>query len=623
MSTRPKRTAAVAALQRLHNLNKGVYETEEVTQQPRKRRVHAAAETDNGTESQETQTVVKRQKRKTRRKIIREQEADDVDHAMASDISGLPKPELSVEVWALILEQLPPSQLAVFAQVSRPLAAIVEYLPVWRNIAEKAKLGEPKLRGKCKTYYALVIKNSKRICERCYALCDNSGSGSALPVYIEEYGQDINMCIQCRRHHFTLFPEPYKEDLTTGEEGQERPLRITKGDAAARFRLSEFDLDSLPYLAARNPYYRSAAPMRLYCLRVVIDCAREVHGGDVGIVAAKAKLHQIRQHRAERERQRREQRQREQAARREQLNIRMEAENITDRLARRECEAFVSMGGDLEQLIRTIQAREHRRTELEAALANVGLSYRDDYDLIDYVNYGLKTLEQAVATEQAKERRRIEQQQRREELTARLNARGLQLRSDSVLCTGYIATGSGNIDQIVTIMVEMDWYFRVTTYATRYGYSEQKKQAAQKDFLESRLRHGNFATSFENDDENVRPPASLWAPLKQKMPEIWKSYASRMTYRQIDKNETLRNTLVEAFRNGINSVNDEIISMAIDAAVQLSLQESNIQYNERFTEALRQVLGQVGFNAYIAERKQKFGNHVMNPNTGRNRNHFY
>jgi hypothetical protein len=55
-------------------------------------------------------------------------------------------------------------------------------------------------------------------------------------------------------------------------------------------------------------------------------------------------------------------------------------------------------------------------------------------------------------------------QERRNELRQALSAHDLYLRDDSRVCNEYIQRGRGpngeNLDQVVNIMVEMDWYFK-------------------------------------------------------------------------------------------------------------------------------------------------------------------
>ena len=68
-------------------------------------------------------------------------------------------------------------------------------------------------------------------------------------------------------------------------------------------------------------------------------------------------------------------------------------------------------------------------------------------------------------------------QQRQEELETKLHQRGLELRSDSRLCDAYIDHGKGNVDEIVNIMHEMDFYHQHTEYRAFYrkAWSSEKQ----------------------------------------------------------------------------------------------------------------------------------------------------
>ena len=53
---------------------------------------------------------------------------------------------------------------------------------------------------------------------------------------------------------------------------------ITKTEAKQDFRLNDKDLANLPCSVRRNPYYRCAPPMKIYCLQDIVTAAKEKHG---------------------------------------------------------------------------------------------------------------------------------------------------------------------------------------------------------------------------------------------------------------------------------------------------------------------------------------------------------
>lgn len=81
---------------------------------------------------------------------------------------------------------------------------------------------------------------------------------------------------------------------------------------------------------------------------------------------------------------------------------------------------------------------------------------------------------------------------RRNELSNALNNVGLILRNDSVLCNNYIENNENTIQEIVEIMLEMDWFFKYTKYSTLrfqnvYIDSENGKRLAINDWCKIRF----------------------------------------------------------------------------------------------------------------------------------------
>ncbi|KAJ3016217.1 hypothetical protein HKX48_004159 [Thoreauomyces humboldtii] len=89
--------------------------------------------------------------------------------------------------------------------------------------------------------------------------------------------------VQTSSHWSTLL-ESY--DLKVHEEGAPR---VTFGKAKTLYRLSDADLAQIPFKSCRNPYYRSAAPMKLYDReRVQLLCLAKF-GGPRGVAEKHAK----------------------------------------------------------------------------------------------------------------------------------------------------------------------------------------------------------------------------------------------------------------------------------------------------------------------------------------------
>jgi hypothetical protein len=68
-----------------------------------------------------------------------------------------------------------------------------------------------------------------------------------------------------------------------------------------------------------------------------------------------------------------------------------------------------------------------------------------------------------------------EQIQRKNLLINKLNENGCELRSDSKLCNKYIEYGTNDLDYVVTIMIEMKFYFNHTKYGSFFKICKDKE----------------------------------------------------------------------------------------------------------------------------------------------------
>lgn len=90
-------------------------------------------------------------------------------------------------------------------------------------------------------------------------------------------------------------------DLRAAADTLDLNSHITVTRAKSQYHLNDGDLAGLRYSTAPNPHYRSAAPMKLYTLRDVVQRAYEKHGGAEGLAeadaASKRRKETIKQHR--------------------------------------------------------------------------------------------------------------------------------------------------------------------------------------------------------------------------------------------------------------------------------------------------------------------------------------
>jgi hypothetical protein len=98
----------------------------------------------------------------------------------------------------------------------------------------------------------------------------------------------------------------------------------------------------------------------------------------------------------------------------------------------------------------------------------------------------------------------IEQKNRKTELIEKLAEKGLQLRDDSKLCKSYIKRGEGDLQHIVNVMEEMDWFYKNTKYAKFY------KEAKDREYENWRSYRG-WGESFEYDPTEISEIAKKMA----------------------------------------------------------------------------------------------------------------
>ncbi|KAG9321950.1 hypothetical protein KVV02_006922 [Mortierella alpina] len=216
--------------------------------------------------------------------------------SMLERTEGGPKFELGSDLWQTVFTYLYPSQLTAPAGVSKDWRKRIYHLPVWQKICEASGLTLPgnhigTYGYEKPNYFRLAHENADSICEQCYKLCRPSGSYRALPVrpVDETVPTEIHMCRDCRVDYYIESPEPVPEDVAPYQDGEYTITpRMTKGEAMKTYLLTNSDIMSLPYEMGRNPYFRHNSPMYLFEEQHVLRLARQVHGGDIGIAAARA-----------------------------------------------------------------------------------------------------------------------------------------------------------------------------------------------------------------------------------------------------------------------------------------------------------------------------------------------
>lgn len=96
---------------------------------------------------------------------------------------------------------------------------------------------------------------------------------------------------------------------------------------------------------------------------------------------------------------------------------------------------------------------------------------------------------------------------RTKELREKLKLRGLELRSDSVLCSNYIGgSGEYTCDELVDIMEQMNWFFTKTNYSTYSKQYDNERYEARKssyyDYGETRHYYSSRKYYYDSDSDD-------------------------------------------------------------------------------------------------------------------------
>lgn len=218
----------------------------------------------------------------------------------------------------------------------------------------------------------------------------------------EEAAEGKRENLRRKREHPPALPRCFlSQEQKEYEIRQMQQTRITATRAKKEYLLGEADLHTLPCTLARNPHYRSAAPMRLYRLADVEKKFFEKHGN---VEQQEA----VRQKRA-------------------------------DTTAKRK---------------RTIQSKEESfssRLEEEGVDISILTVYAPHLASLGHSERALRQVCSAW--------------NRLVNLRTALTAHGCDLRDDSRLCCGYIAHNEGSVEYIAGMMQEMKFFFQQTDYA--------------------------------------------------------------------------------------------------------------------------------------------------------------
>ncbi|KAF9904302.1 Vacuolar protein sorting-associated protein 8 [Linnemannia zychae] len=388
------------------------------------------------------------------------------------------------KLWNKIYSSFYPSELESAGSASKEWHSRIFSLPVWQEICEKAGLALPaaelEAQGREKPdYFTLAHRNAEMICEKCYKMTRPTSSFRALPVAVTEPDalKMIHMCRDCRVDYYVEHPESIPDDVAPYKAGRYTVTpRMTKGDAKKTYLLSDSDVMSLPYEIGRNPYFGNHSPMYLFEEQHVLRLARQVHGGSVGIVAARA-----------------------------------DSENAGRKIP----EPHDAVVKHRRNLLRSMLHDERLHLPEHVAICNI------------YIETGL-----GDPVEIVKELKVVDWFHRCTSYDPSLNKTHLQQVKRRPRITRDRETLSVNAGDIAAELVNDE------VMSEEEEDDDQHKIAALDDWLTHRLEQGLYRSYRSDPDTPERPPKALWPMLdKVGMPHKMAEFAAEKVYKVLEKNK--------------------------------------------------------------------------------------
>lgn len=118
----------------------------------------------------------------------------------------------------------------------------------------------------------------------------------------------------------------------------------------------------------------------------------------------------------------------------------------------------------LEEHDNKMKLLRNRKIDLIEKLNEKDISYEENGAFTSYVNGHIDNIDQAVEIIYKKSQKKKMKEDRTKNLRNKLKVKGLELRSDSHVCKEYISGHRDDIDEVVTIMLEMQYFMRKTNY---------------------------------------------------------------------------------------------------------------------------------------------------------------
>ena len=338
------------------------------------------------------------------------------------------------------------------SMTSKNLNVTIDNEHWWSVCGMKCNLKLNKKAKKYKTWKSLIIKNYYDLCQHC------------------TYSIGTPYCINCKN----LLKQFYINKFIPDNDEYDK---ICKSIGLKKYHLTQKDIDNLSYELKRNPHYGSSSQMQLYDEYDLYVKMLDKYGSPYGYELIQQRKNMIKNKKISNKK------------------LKLYDLNINYDMYKEYCDKFLNGSISLVKLQDIVKNFEKRRKIIDEQLeANkldknmaIGLynrfiknncvdinstikrimTKRDRKNKIDELGiktdyYGVCKKFLGVGGNFLHVKNVI---QRGDMLVDELKKYNINLRDDSVICKEYILFGDKLLDDVVDIMVEMDWLHKNTTYS--------------------------------------------------------------------------------------------------------------------------------------------------------------
>ncbi|KAI8138500.1 hypothetical protein BJV82DRAFT_582860 [Fennellomyces sp. T-0311] len=286
---------------------------------------------------------------------------------------------------------------------------------------------------------------------------------------------------------------------------------------------------------------------------------------------------------------------------------------------------------------KTQPERAERRSYLRSTLKRAGISQMDesDQDIGNFIRHGAgKEKWQSIAERIiTRIHERGAANARHEALTNALSQHGIDVQPNSEILRRYVDHGQGQLDEIVAVIVEMQWFYRETNYQQLQhvaeecdesdGYASRRivrhhvdtemgKTRALHEYVRRRLISlGQWEDVSLDHDTEARPPVTLWERIRTISQAIWVEEARS---RFINAGVHAYRANLFAIEPSASTMTDQLFMQLLDMGAITSIEPEAREPPPPipFSMSLRNFIGDRHFDIFIDSNRKHLVNSIKN-----------